>query len=318
VDEHSTVSTWSPYRSFDRAAWQRLRLNTPMTLGEQDLDRLRGLSDNLDLDEIRDVYLPLSRLLNLCAGATGGLQQAVSTFLGGGTRRTPFVIGIAGGVAVGKSTTARILRELLACWPEHPTVELVTTDGFLRPNAELERRGILQRKGFPESYDQRALLRFLEEVKAGRPEVAAPVYSHLRYDIVPDALQTIRSPDILIVEGLNVLQPASPRASRRSALAVSDFFDFAIYVDARPEDVRRWYVERFLALRETAFSDPTSYFHGYAGLSDEEAVARAERIYTDINEVNLVRNVLPTRGRARLILHKGADHTVQQVLLREV
>ena len=318
VDEQGTVSTWSPYLTLDRADWQRLRVNTPMTLGEQDLDRLRGLSDKLDLDEIRDVYLPLSRLLNLCAGATGGLHQAISTFLDGGMRPTPFVIGIAGGVAVGKSTTARILRELLAYWPEHPTVELVTTDGFLLPNAELERRGILHRKGFPESYDQRALLRFLEEVKAGRPEVAAPVYSHLRYDIVPDLVHTVRSPDILIVEGLNVLQPASAQASRRSALAVSDFFDFTIYVDARPEDVRRWYVERFLALRETAFSDPTSYFHGYANLSDEDAVARAKRIYTDINEVNLVRNVLPTRGRARLILHKGADHKVERVLLREV
>jgi type I pantothenate kinase len=308
----------TPYVEMDRQAWSRLRASTRLTLDEQDLARLRGLGERIDLAEVEEVYLPLSRLLNLYVAGVGQLHAATSTFLGERPVRTPFVVGIAGSVAVGKSTTARILRELLARWPETPRVELVTTDGFLLPNAELDRRQLMHRKGFPESYDRRRLLRFVAEVKAGVEEVRAPVYSHLTYDIVPGAEVVVRRPDVLLVEGLNVLQPARPRSDGRQGLAVSDFFDFSIYVDARTADVRRWYVERFLRLRETAFARPESYFRRYASLSDEQAVARAERIWHDINERNLVDNVLPTRGRATLVLSKAGDHSVQRVLLRKL
>lgn len=308
----------TPYVDLDREAWSRLSAATPLPLTDTDVERLRGLGDPVDLAEVDAVYRPLSRLLNLYATATGALHEASSTFLGEASARTPYVIGVAGSVAVGKSTTARVLRELLARWPETPQVELVTTDGFLLPNAELVRRGLLERKGFPESYDRRALLRFLSAVKAGRSEVRAPVYSHLSYDIVPDEHVVVRRPDVLIVEGLNVLQPARPTAVGGSSLAVSDFFDFSIYVDARTADVRQWYVDRFLSLRDSAFAMPESYFHRYASLGDHEAIDTAERIWDAINEPNLEQNILPTRGRATLVLRKGRDHSVERVRLRKL
>jgi type I pantothenate kinase len=308
----------SPYVEFGRDAWSGLALSTPLPLTEQDVQRLRGLGERIDLAEVDTIYLPLSRLLNLYVGASHRLHEATTTFLGEAPARTPFVIGVAGSVAVGKSTTARVLRELLARWPDTPRVELITTDGFLYPNSVLESRGLMQRKGFPESYDRRRLLRFVSDVKSGAPEVRAPLYSHLTYDIVPGAEIVVRQPDVLIVEGLNVLQPARPRSDGRQGMAVSDYFDLSIYVDARTSDVRRWYVERFLRLRETAFSRPESYFRRYASLSDDEAVARAEQIWHDINERNLRENVLPTRGRARLVLTKGPDHSVRRIRLRKI
>jgi type I pantothenate kinase len=286
----------------------------PVALEESDLHRLRGLGDTLDLTEVAEVYLPLSRLLNLYVAGARATRDATSGFLRQEPQATPYVIGVAGSVAVGKSTTARILQELLARWPDTPHVELVTTDGFLWSNAELERRGLLQRKGFPESYDRRSLARFVSQVKSGAAEVRAPVYSHLVYDIVQGEEIVVQRPDVLIVEGLNVLQP--PASSAR--LAVSDLFDFSIYVDARTGDIERWYVERFLRLQRGAFTDPESYFHRYASLSEPEAIAQAHAIWAQINGPNLEQNVLPTRARADLVLRKGGDHSVASVLLRKV
>ncbi|MFZ3452596.1 type I pantothenate kinase [Arthrobacter sp. 7Tela_A1] len=310
-------TNFTPFVELDRQTWSRLSHEIESPLNQEDITRLRGLGDQLNLDEVREVYLPLSRLLNLYVAAAGKLHSATTTFLGEKTTRTPFVIGVAGSVAVGKSTTARVLREMLRRWPDTPNVELITTDGFLYPNAELKRRGLMQRKGFPESYDRRRLLRFVSAVKSGAEEVRAPRYSHLTYDIVPDSEIVVRRPDVLIVEGLNVLAPARTRPDGRSGLALSDFFDFSIYVDARTSYIEEWYVQRFQSLRSGAFANPASYFHRYADLTDAEARETALDIWKRINEPNLVTNVLPTRGRAQLVLTKDADHSVRRMLLRK-
>ena len=307
-----------PYVELSRPAWAELAEQAQTSLDATTLERVRGLGDPTSMLDVREVYLPLTRLLSRYFLHTSELHRSTNDFLQLHVGRTPFVIGIAGSVAVGKSTTARLLRELLAGWPEHPRVSLVTTDGFLLPNAELERRGLMERKGFPESYDRRALLRFVMAVKSGANEVTAPVYDHLGYDIVPGAEVTVQRPDILIVEGLNVLQPARVRSDGTTGLAVSDFFDFSVYVDADADVVRDWYVTRFLRLRETAFRDPRSYFTRYAMLTPEEAVRQARHLWDTINGPNLVQNILPTRGRATAILRKDADHLVQWVRIRKV
>jgi len=308
----------SPFIEFGREAWSRLSSTTPLPLTTADVERLRGLGDPIDLAEVDTAYRPLSRLLALYVTASQRLRATTATFLGERALRTPFVIGVAGSVAVGKSTAARVLRELMRRWPETPQVDLVPTDGFLHPNAELERRGLMHRKGFPESYDRRALLDFLTQVKSGAQVARAPVYSHLTYDIVPGRTIEVRRPQVLIVEGLNVLAPARVSAQGEPSIAVSDFFDFSIYIDAATEDIEQWYIDRFLDLRQTAFADSRSYFHRYADLDDAQARAQARQIWESINEPNLVENVLPTRGRATLVLRKQSDHRLGHVLLRKI
>ncbi|HEX6749565.1 MAG TPA: type I pantothenate kinase [Longimicrobium sp.] len=309
---------FSPHIEFSRDEWARLRGATPLTLDQADLDALRSADEHVSMDEVMEVYLPLSRLLNLYVAATQQLFRVTDNFLGSPAARVPYVIAVAGSVAGGKSTTSRILQALLARWPDHPKVDLVTTDGFLFPNAVLEERGIMHRKGFPESYDVRRLVRFLAELKSGAAEVRAPVYSHLIYDIVAGRELVVRRPDILILEGLNVLQTGGP-ADRPSRVFVSDFFDFSIYIDAREEDLETWYLQRFQRLRETAFRDPTSFFHQYAtGMSEQEAMEFGHQVWATINAVNLRENIEPTRERARLILEKGKDHRIERVWLRKL
>ena len=301
------------YLSFDRDDWAELRAATPLTLRQDDLDALQGINERIDLDEVRAIYLPLSRLLNLYVSAVQDLQRVSSTFLGSIAPKVPYVIGVAGSVAVGKSTFARILQALLARWPAHPQVDLITTDGFLHPNAVLAERGLMERKGFPESYDTRALLTFLRSIKSGQDEVTAPVYDHLAYDILPGEHITVKSPDIVIVEGLNVLQ-----VNREGVEFVSDYFDFSIYVDADVDDIEQWYVRRFFALRESVFRNPDSYFRHFAGLTDEQAQHTARHIWSTINGRNLRENIEPTRERANLILRKSSDHRVSEVRLRKL
>jgi len=309
---------FSPYRLFTRDEWAALRADTPMVLSEADLEQLSGINEELSMAEVEAIYLPMSRLVNLYVARSQELYSITSKFLGTKSARVPFIIGMAGSVAVGKSTMARVLQSLLAGWPDHPNVDLVTTDGFLLSNAVLEERGLMQRKGFPESYDSVRLLNFLAEVKAGKGSVKAPVYSHFHYDVQDDVTVTIDRPDILIVEGLNVLQPARLPRDGEAIPFVSDFFDFSIYLDADSEVAGEWYRERFMRLRSTAFRDPAAYFHRYATFSREQAMETADEIWRTINLVNLTENILPTRQRADLIVRKSRDHSVEGVALRKL
>ena len=316
--EPVTESEVDPYVDFTREEWSRLRASTPLSLQEADVEQLRGLDEPMPLREVEDVYLPLSRLLNLRVAATRELHAVTETFLGHLHAGAPYVIGIAGSVAAGKSTIARMLQALLGRWPDHPRVDLITTDGFLLPNQTLEARGLMARKGFPESYDVRRLMRFLAEVKAGEPEVRAPKYSHLTYDIVPDEEIILRSPDIVIVEGVNVLQTPGRRGRAEPTVVVSDFFDFSIYVDAAEADLQRWYVDRLLLLRQTSLHDPRSYFNFLTHYDEDATKDFARSVWEQVNLVNLRENIAPTRGRAHLVLEKGPEHAVQRVRLRKL
>jgi type I pantothenate kinase len=319
MDIRAPEQQYNPYRIISREQWARLRDDTPMTLEAGEIARLRSMHDRLDMSEVEEIYLPLSRLLSMYVAATQRLFRAQQRFLGTEDVKMPYIIGIGGSVAVGKSTTARVLQALLARWPNVPKVDLVTTDGFLYPNAILEREHLMDRKGFPESYDLQTLLRFLTDVKAGRRPTRAPIYSHLVYDVMPNHWVEIDRPDILIVEGLNVLQAGRlPSKDGEVIPFVSDFFDFSVYLDAEEDVLRNWYVNRFLTLRGTAFSDPKSYFHRYSKLTDTDAVATATDIWTRINLVNLHENILPTRRRADLILKKNESHGVGEVALRKL
>jgi type I pantothenate kinase len=301
------------YLRFGREQWSMLRAQTPLTLSEKELEALRGINDRIDLDEVATIYLPLTRLLNLYVAATQNLHRVSATFLGTMAPKMPYVIGIAGSVAVGKSTSARILQSLLMRWPEHPRVELITTDGFLYPNSVLEERGLMNRKGFPESYDTKRLLQFVRDVKAGTAEVSAPVYNHVVYDVMPSHEEVVHQPDILIIEGLNVLQVGSGNTE-----FVSDYFDFSIYIDALETDIESWFIERFQTLRKTVFQDPNSFFRHFADLTQDQAVELAHEIWAGINGKNLKENIQPTRARASLVIQKGADHKVNAVHLRKL
>ena len=318
MDIRAPDQKYNPYRLFTRDQWAALRNDTPMTLEPGEFDKLRSMHDRLDIREVEEIYLPLSRLLSIYVDATQRLYYSQRQFLDIRDRKVPYIVGVAGSVAVGKSTTARVLQAMLARWSPRPKVDMVTTDGFLFPNAVLERQGLMQKKGFPESYDLQLLLSFLSDIKSGRAKVRAPVYSHLTYDIVPHQWIEVDRPDILIVEGVNVLQTGPLPRDGKAVPVVSDFFDFSVYIDADESVLRKWYVKRFLALRDTAFTDPKSYFHRYALLSDDEAIATATAIWERTNLANLEDNILPTRPRATLILKKGADHVVESVALRRL
>ena len=318
TDEPFGLERVSPYRTFTAEEWSRFRADTPLTLTTDEVRRLRSFNDPVEVDEVQRIYLALSRLLSSHVEAVQGLFRQRQRFLGLNGAKAPFILGIAGSVAVGKSTTARVLRELMGRWPSSPKVDLVTSDGFLHPNAHLREHDLMGRKGFPESFDRKAILSFLSRIKAGERHVRAPLYDHLTYDIVPGRHVTVDRPDILIFEGINVLQPGELARDGRTVPFVSDFFDFSIYIDAEEESLRRWYVSRFMRLRETAFRDPASFFHRYSELNEDAALAIAEDLWSRINAVNLHDNILPTRPRADLVLHKGEDHHVDRVSLRRL
>lgn len=306
------MNTYSPYFEFDRKAWNTSRDLPPLLLSEEEFEKLKGLNETIPMHEVATIYLPLSRLIHLYVSAFQQLHAKMTSFLGMPAPKSPYFIGIAGSVAVGKSTTARLLQTLLSRWDEHPRVDLVTTDGFLYPNRVMEEKGIMNKKGFPESYDIKKLMQFIGNVKSGQPDLRAPVYSHLAYDILSDEEQIIDQPDILILEGINVLQ-----VNTEAPVFISDFFDFSIYIDAEEHDIRKWYIERYQLLRDTAFQDPRSYFHQFASLTEEEAVEKASEIWTNINAKNLHENILPTKERAKMIIKKGPDHLIQHVSLRK-